>query len=169
MVQIGQTLRETRMRRRIDITDVEIATKIRAKYLRALENEEWDLLPGSAFVKSFMRTYCDYLQIDGKSLVDAYRFRHEKPPTDQGTFSQGPLGSGRERTRPRRRVSPLLVVVFGAIVLGGVLWILAMAGRSAVVVPFIQMGTSLGLAIVGQEQTAEPVVGLLASQTTLWT
>ena len=47
MPEIGETLREARMRRRIDMTEVEAATKIRAKYLRALENEEWDLLPGS--------------------------------------------------------------------------------------------------------------------------
>ena len=46
MPEIGDQLRETRMRNRIDITEVEAATKIRAKYLRALENEEWDLLPG---------------------------------------------------------------------------------------------------------------------------
>ncbi|MET0818429.1 MAG: helix-turn-helix domain-containing protein, partial [Solirubrobacteraceae bacterium] len=43
MPEIGDQLRETRMRQRIDITEVEAATKIRAKYLRALENEEWDL------------------------------------------------------------------------------------------------------------------------------
>ena len=46
MADIGTTLREARMRRRIDITDMEMRTKIRAKYLRALEKEEWDLLPG---------------------------------------------------------------------------------------------------------------------------
>ena len=40
MPEIGETLREARMRRRIDMTEVEAATKIRAKYLRALENEE---------------------------------------------------------------------------------------------------------------------------------
>jgi cytoskeleton protein RodZ len=45
MLDIGAQLRETRMRRRIDIGEVEAATKIRAKYLRALENEEWSLLP----------------------------------------------------------------------------------------------------------------------------
>ena len=43
---IGQTLRDARLRQKIDMTEVEAATKIRAKYLRALENEEWDLLPG---------------------------------------------------------------------------------------------------------------------------
>jgi cytoskeletal protein RodZ len=38
------------MRARIDISDVETATKIRAKYLRAIENEEWDMLRGPTFV-----------------------------------------------------------------------------------------------------------------------
>ena len=46
MPEIGETLREARMRRRIDMAEVESATKIRAKYLRALESEEWELLPG---------------------------------------------------------------------------------------------------------------------------
>ena len=64
MPEIGETLRETRMRRRIDMTEVEAATKIRAKYLRALENEEWDLLPGPTFVKTFLRTYAEYLELD---------------------------------------------------------------------------------------------------------
>ena len=61
MAEIGATLREARMRQRIDITDMEVRTKIRAKYLRALENEEWDLLPGPTYVRSFLRTYADAL------------------------------------------------------------------------------------------------------------
>ena len=52
------------MRQKIDIAEVESATKIRAKYLRALENEEWDLLPGPTFVKSFLRTYAEALDLD---------------------------------------------------------------------------------------------------------
>src|SRR5919112_3270843 len=79
MPDIGTTLRETRMRQRIDITDVESATKIRAKYLRALENEEWDLLPGPTFVKTFLRTYGDYLGLDSKMLVEEYKQRFERP------------------------------------------------------------------------------------------
>src|SRR6266508_4303635 len=79
MPEIGETLREARMRAKIDVNDVEAATKIRAKYLRALENEEWGLLPGPAFVKSFLRTYADYLGLDGKLLVDEYKLRHERP------------------------------------------------------------------------------------------
>src|SRR5688500_3577241 len=76
MPDIGATLQEARMRARIDISEVESATKIRAKYLRAIENEEWEMLPGPTFVKSFLRTYAEYLGIDGKLLVEEYKLRH---------------------------------------------------------------------------------------------
>jgi len=72
MAEIGVTLREARMRQRIDITDMEVRTKIRAKYLRALENEEWDLLPGPTYVRSFLRTYAEALDLDAKMIVEEY-------------------------------------------------------------------------------------------------
>jgi cytoskeleton protein RodZ len=67
------------MRARIDVSEIEATTKIRAKYLRALENEEWGLLPGPTFVKSFLRTYAQALGLDGRSLVEEYRLHHERP------------------------------------------------------------------------------------------
>jgi cytoskeleton protein RodZ len=79
MPEIGETLREARMRERIDVSEIEAQTKIRAKYLRALENEEWDLLPGPTFVKSFLRTYATALGLDGKALVEEYRLSYERP------------------------------------------------------------------------------------------
>jgi cytoskeleton protein RodZ len=79
MAEIGTTLRETRIRDKIDITAVEEATKIRAKYLRALENEEWGVLPGPAYIKSFLRTYAEFLGIDAHMLVEEYRARFERP------------------------------------------------------------------------------------------
>ena len=78
MVDIGATLREARTRQRIDISEIESETKIRAKYLRALENEEWDLLPGPTYVKSFLRTYAEALGLDGKLLIEEYKLRHER-------------------------------------------------------------------------------------------
>ena len=66
------------MRARIDITEIEAQTKIRAKYLRALENEEWDLLPGPTYVKTFLRTYAEALGLDGRMLVEEYKLRHER-------------------------------------------------------------------------------------------
>ena len=79
MAEIGETLRDARMRARIDVSEIEAKTKIRAKYLRALENEEWGLLPGPTFVKSFLRTYAQALGLDGKALVEEYRLSHEDP------------------------------------------------------------------------------------------
>jgi cytoskeleton protein RodZ len=79
MAEIGETLRDARMRARIDVSEIEAKTKIRAKYLRALENEEWGLLPGPTFVKSFLRTYAQALELDGKALVEEYRLRFEDP------------------------------------------------------------------------------------------
>ncbi|MBI5105374.1 MAG: helix-turn-helix domain-containing protein [Solirubrobacterales bacterium] len=107
MPEIGATLREARMRARIDISEIEAETKIRAKYLRALENEEWDLLPGPAYVRSFLRTYADALDLDSKLLLEEYKLRHERP-SDQDLL---PISPRRQRARPPRRGMPRGVVV----------------------------------------------------------
>ncbi len=94
------------MRERIDVSEIEATTKIRAKYLRALENEEWDLLPGPTFVKSFLRTYGAALGLDGKALVEEYRLNYERPsePPEPIVASphkvrvpRGPSGAGPSR------------------------------------------------------------------------
>src|SRR3954447_3387598 len=126
MAEIGETLREARMRRRIDMTDVETATKIRAKYLRALESEEWELLPGPTFVKTFLRTYADYLELDSRLLVEEYKQRYERPAGMDIT----PLNLRQQRRRRRvaPRLGPGVIVVLGIVVLLGVLWLLGQAG-----------------------------------------
>jgi cytoskeletal protein RodZ len=103
MAEIGATLREARMRAKIDINEVETRTKIRAKYLRAIENEEWSLLPGDVYVKSFLRTYADYLGLDSRQLIDDYKRRYERP-TDHELRQIAPLG--RERDRRERGARP---------------------------------------------------------------
>jgi transcriptional regulator with XRE-family HTH domain len=70
---IGEVLKRTRTRRKLDIRTVEERTKIRIKYLRALENEEWEVLPAPAYAKGFLRTYAQFLGLDGDALVDEYR------------------------------------------------------------------------------------------------
>jgi cytoskeleton protein RodZ len=100
MPDIGSTLREARMHARIDISEIESETKIRAKYLRALENEEWDLLPGPTYVKSFLRTYADALGLDGKLLIEEYKLRHERL-SDVELQPIAPPGQ-RDRRRPPR-------------------------------------------------------------------
>jgi transcriptional regulator with XRE-family HTH domain len=70
---IGEVLKSERTRQRIDIQTVEEETKIRTKYLRALENEEWEVLPGHPYAKGFLRTYAQFLGLDPDALVDEYR------------------------------------------------------------------------------------------------
>jgi hypothetical protein len=130
MPEIGDQLRETRMRNRIDITEVEAATKIRAKYLRALENEEWDLLPGPTFVKTFLRTYAEYLGLDARNLVEEYRARYERPAVQELT----PFGTslGGRRTRPRRAVvAPWMLILIGVLALLGAFYLLGTWGDDA--------------------------------------
>jgi len=116
------------MRQRIDITEAEADTKIRGKYLRALENEEWALLPGPTFVKSFLRTYADYLGLDGRSLVEEFKLKYERPEM-QAIAPPRPREQGRRQQRSSRRGPPgdsrlwlglalVAVVLIGLFVLG---------------------------------------------------
>jgi cytoskeleton protein RodZ len=123
MPEIGQTLREARMRQRIDVTEAETSTKIRAKYLRALENEEWELLPGPAYVKSFLRTYAEYLGVDARLMVEEYKQRFERPSTvDLTPFA--PAGSRRGRRGRRPLLGPGIVLVLGLAIVLGALYVL---------------------------------------------
>jgi hypothetical protein len=124
MPEIGESLREARMRARIDVSEIEAKTKIRAKYLRALENEEWGLLPGPTFVKSFLRTYAQALGLDGKALVEEYRLNHEMP-TDTGLEPvmasprrpRTPGGAGRAPGGPSRAYVALVAAIVAIIIL----------------------------------------------------
>src|SRR5688500_10196986 len=124
MPEIGETLREARMRRRVDMTEVEAATKIRAKYLRALENEEWDLLPGPTFVKTFLRTYADYLGLDSRNLVEEYKQRYERPASEDLRIFGPPVAMRRRRRGPRRPIlTPGIALALVAVTLLGALYL----------------------------------------------
>jgi hypothetical protein len=120
--EIGSRLREARMRAKIDINEVETRTKIRAKYLRAMENEEWDLLPGEVYVKSFLRTYGEYLGLDTRQLIDDFRRRYERID-DHELRPIAPLGRDRDRTPRRRGIPPWLVIAAVLVVVVVVLFI----------------------------------------------
>jgi len=126
MPDIGATLREARMRARIDISEIEAETKIRAKYLRALENEEWNLLPGPTFVKSFLRTYAEALGLDAKLLLEEYKLRHERPSEHD---LQPIMPRGNARRRPEPRGVPRGYVIAGLVV--ALLAVLYLLGRGS--------------------------------------
>ena len=84
MFEIGNSLREARLRHGLDFAEAELATKIRGKYLRALEQEQFDQLPGQTYVRGFLRSYAEYLGLDGQLYVDEYNVRYvtgEEEPT----------------------------------------------------------------------------------------
>jgi Helix-turn-helix domain len=70
---IGDSLRRARTDRGLGLDDIADATKIRVRYLRALEAEDWDALPAPAYARGFLRTYASYLGLDADALVEEFR------------------------------------------------------------------------------------------------
>jgi cytoskeleton protein RodZ len=81
--EIGNSLREARVRQRLDYPEIELATKVRAKYLHALEDEQFELLPAQPYVKGFLRTYAEFLGLDGQLYVDEYNSRYVVDPHEE--------------------------------------------------------------------------------------
>ena len=101
---VGARLREARLQRGIDLTEVETATKIQIRFLRAIENEEWDTLPGEFYARSFVRSYASYLGLAETGMAERIH-----RGGDGGTAERTPRidpapqpgRSGRRRPSPR--------------------------------------------------------------------
>jgi hypothetical protein len=113
--EIGNSLRETRTRRGIELVEAEQATKIRARYLRALEDEQFDQLPAPTYVKGFLKAYAEYLGLDGSLYVDEYTSRYgsgdELTPRRPRTSRQ----RGRRERRFQAKIVWLTLVGIGAV------------------------------------------------------
>ena len=113
MIEIGNTLREARSRRGLELPAVERETRIRARYLAALEQERFDLLPARAYAKGFLRVYADFLGLDGPLIVDEFNARF--PETEEPELEPAQLPAGvTPRRMLARRLSGLLVA--GAVI-----------------------------------------------------
>ena len=125
MFEIGNTLREARVRRNLTLQQVEEDTKIRVKYVQAMENEDFDIMPGATYVKGFLRTYSTYLALDPEVILDEYRSRGVKTGEIEEPFGGvSMLGAPRGH---RGRNTVVFVAVICLLVLA-VIWIL---GRGA--------------------------------------
>lgn len=100
MFEIGNSLREARERQGLGYPEIELATKIRAKYIRALEEEDFTTIPGDAYIRGFLRSYAEYLGLDGDVYVDEYASRFITSWRDE-------LPPRRERRRIRIREQPI--------------------------------------------------------------
>jgi cytoskeletal protein RodZ len=121
MFEIGGSLREARLKRNLSPADVQKAIRIRDRYLQALEEERWDLLPGDAYVKGFLRTYADYLGLDGNLYVEEYNSRFARP--DEPAFIPERFAHTGARFGGAGFLRPLVVAgVVVAIVAGLAAW-----------------------------------------------
>ncbi len=76
MFDLGSSLRDARERKGLTFADLEQVTKVRAKYLRALEEDDFQTLPGPTYVRGFLRVYAEALGLDGQLYVDEYNSRY---------------------------------------------------------------------------------------------
>jgi cytoskeleton protein RodZ len=124
---IGELLHHARTARGLTLTEVSEATKIRVRYLRALEDEDWDVMPASAYARGFLRTYASYLGLDADALVEEYRRSVEPPavevrpserasPAAPGIRARGPIGP---RALAALAVGAVVLVIFILGITGG--------------------------------------------------
>jgi hypothetical protein len=119
---IGSSLREARLRQGLGFPEIEQATKIRAKHLKALEDEQFELLPAQTYVKGFLRTYAEYLGLDGQLYVDEFNSRYTIGEDDQAPIARTNVGRRSRRIEPRPVVFALLgiAVVTALVIVAGI-------------------------------------------------
>jgi cytoskeleton protein RodZ len=150
--EIGNTLRETRVRRKLTLQRVEEDTKIRVKYVQAMESEDFDVMPGATYVKGFLRTYATYLELDPDVIVDEYRSRGLRDRDQQEPFGGSSIIGAPRRHRGRNTV--LFVAVVCLLVLG-VIYALSLGDGGEGGAPTTQPG-ALGIASPSSSATPSP-------------
>ena len=108
MEEIGRRLQAARLAKGLTLQNVEDETRIRKKYLEALENGRTAVIPGEVYVKGFLRTYANHLGLDGEALVEEYKAQTtakesavaeggEEPGTAAAALEEAPKGPDRPR------------------------------------------------------------------------
>ena len=85
--ELGQELRAAREQRGVSIADVQAETKIRSRYLEAIEQGRFDILPGDVYTKGFLKSYAEFLGLDGRAMVE--RYKQWQAETEGAVPSQG--------------------------------------------------------------------------------
>jgi hypothetical protein len=128
VVEIGNALRTSRERQGIELGEVERETRIRARYLAALESEQFELLPARAYAKGFLRVYADFLGLDGRLIVAEFNARF--PDAEQPELAPAQVSMNVAPVWARR--PPVLLVsvaVLAVALLGVVAWRFEAAGN----------------------------------------
>jgi cytoskeleton protein RodZ len=118
VVEIGNALRTSRERQGIELGEVERETRIRARYLIALESEQFELLPARAYAKGFLRVYADFLGLDGRLIVAEFDTRF--PDAEQPELAPAQMSVNVAPVWARRPPVLLLLAAVLAVALLGV-------------------------------------------------
>ena len=119
---VGKRLREARTRRKLSLAEVEEAIKIRCRYLQAIEDEDWDQLPGDTYARAFIRTYGRFLGLDGERLAEEQRRSRGAARPGERLPRVDPRPRPVIRRRRRRSVpSRLIAAVVTALVVAALL------------------------------------------------
>jgi hypothetical protein len=110
MFDIGSSLREARLRQDLDFPELEERTKIRPKYLRALEDERFDILPAPTYVRGFLRSYAEALGLDGQPFVDEYNSRFTVGEDDAPLRARSVPQPRRDRAPRESRIAAVALV-----------------------------------------------------------
>jgi cytoskeleton protein RodZ len=111
--EIGRSLREARIRHGYDLAEAEAATKVRTKYLNALEEERFEVLPAPTYVKGFLHSYAEYLGLDGQLYVDEYNARYGAGEDEYVVTMQPKRRSRPSRAHRRVESRVLLLALVG--------------------------------------------------------
>jgi cytoskeletal protein RodZ len=113
----GEHLRREREMRGISLDEICSATRIGTRFLQAMENEQWDQLPGGVFNRGFVRAVAHHLGLDEESLLGEYMLA----TGDRATAS---ASVGRASAIPESRgqwvIWVLILIVLGGLVAGGI-------------------------------------------------
>jgi cytoskeleton protein RodZ len=148
MFAIGDSLREARTRRGLSSADVQKGIRIRERYLTALEEERWELLPGEAYTKGFLRTYAEFLGLDGGLYIDEYNARiavHDEEPLVPQSLAPS------HRTRRGVMRTLMGIIVLSAVIAGFAAWGMGGGQRTA------SQGAAAGLRIADANAAPQPV------------
>jgi cytoskeleton protein RodZ len=138
--KIGETLERARKERGLTLDEVEHATKIRKRYLVGLEREDFGVLPDAVYARGFLKTYANYLGLDGEELARELKDRR-KPRRDRAIaygapnksdFDQPLINPGELSASQRRKSisgSTILTLLVALLALAAVVGTLYYVGR----------------------------------------
>ncbi len=101
---VGRALRKARLRQGLTLEEASRGTRLRAEYLRALEADAFDALPGDVYVRSFLRSYARFLGLSPERVVTAHERAHGgRRPTPAPVHRAPALAVSRDQQIPGGR------------------------------------------------------------------